>query len=420
MAKKAGLPVELSGERANKLWGGILFFLREKLLQPGTVIRKSVEPVAVRHGFIPRHDPWESRAEALRPWFPGLSDPAKDVVLREVVKSLMDQGDYVKKIVRSTLTLHHLQFAQGSFWETTIRSSEFRTVFHSYVRDKKLGQGGNGTVWKMRRDDDFVCAMKLLSVVNSQTTRRDRFLNELWFCALTDHPDIVKVLDWGLSMTGGEAFYVMPLYDGSLRDLMDTGIEPDKVPALFLTALDGIEAAHNAKIWHRDLKPENLLHKDSKRLIIGDFGIAHFTDATKRANVNTRTGAWVANRNYAAPEQRRKNARVDQRADIYALGLILNEMFTGEMALTPDHKMIGSVAPNYAALDGVVQEMLSVSPPSRPSIDKIRAALKAVMHHSVRPIKADPRPRSASSSARRQNSRSSKSKSNRRKMNSLR
>jgi serine/threonine protein kinase len=146
-------------------------------------------------------------------------------------------------------------------------------------------------------------------------------------------------------------------------------------------------------------------------LIVGDFGIAHFTDITKRANVKTRPGAWVANRNYAAPEQRRKSGRVDQRSDIYALGLILNEMFTGEMALTPDHTLIKSVVPQYASLDKLVHAMLSASPGNRPPINEIRSAVKAAMSRVRAAPKVSPPSRSTSGIAGRQNPRSSKPKS---------
>jgi hypothetical protein len=231
MAKKAGLPIDVTGEGADKVMWRVLYFLRNKFQESNTLINKYVEPVVTTRGCS-RPVEARSRIDAIHDWFLKLDEGRKRLVLHEVVKNLMNQSDTVKKITTSALKLHYLQFAQGSFWDTKIKSTEFRTVFHSYVRDKKLGEGGNGTVWKMRRDDDFVCAMKLLSIVNSQTTRRDRFLNELWFCALADHPNIVKVLDWGLSVTGGDAFYVMPLYDGNLRDLIETGIEPDNVPTL--------------------------------------------------------------------------------------------------------------------------------------------------------------------------------------------
>jgi serine/threonine protein kinase len=74
-------------------------------------------------------------------------------------------------------------------------------------------------------------------------------------------------------------------------------------------------------------------------------------------------------------EQRRKNGIVDHKADIYALGLILNEMFTRELALSPDHKRIAAVAPRYAHLDRLVSKMLSKTPANRPSIATILKAL---------------------------------------------
>lgn len=77
-------------------------------------------------------------------------------------------------------------------------------------------------------------------------------------------------------------------------------------------------------MWHRDLKPENILHDPiENRLVVSDFGIAHFTAELMHTLVETKLAERLANFHYAAPEQRRPGGLVDHRADIYALGLIL-------------------------------------------------------------------------------------------------
>jgi serine/threonine protein kinase len=98
----------------------------------------------------------------------------------------------------------------------------------------------------VRRDDNQSFAMKVLTKVDLLSSRRNRFSNEIWFCAQSNHPNVVKVLDWGLSAIGGQPFYVLPLTDCSLRKLIDDGIDPAKVPKLLTTALAGVEAAHMA------------------------------------------------------------------------------------------------------------------------------------------------------------------------------
>ena len=168
----------------------------------------------------------------------------------------------------------------------------------------------------------------------------------------------------------------MPLAQGSLRNLMADGIHADAVLKYFGQILNGVESAHLQNVWHRDLKPENILVLDDSRLAIADFGIARFAEEELYTLVNTDQNTRLANFLYAAPEQRNRGAPVDQRADIYALGLILNEMFTREVPHGTDYKIIGSVAPQYAYLDDLVAEMLRQSADARPAtIDIIKLAL---------------------------------------------
>lgn len=100
-------------------------------------------------------------------------------------------------------------------------------------------------------------------------------------------------------------FYVMPLYQHTLRGLMDAGIERNRILPLFSLILDGVEAAHLLRVWHRDLKPENVLcDANSGSAVIADFGIAHFEEDELYTAVETRNGDRLANFQYAAPEQR--------------------------------------------------------------------------------------------------------------------
>jgi serine/threonine protein kinase len=199
------------------------------------------------------------------------------------------------------------------------------------------------------------------------------------FCKGNRHPNIIKVEDWGLTEVAGQEvpFYVMPLYSKTLRHLMGDGIDSNTILALFGQILDGIEAAHEQGVWHRDLKPENLLYDpDSRRVVIADFGIAHFAEPLLQTTIETGPQERLANFQYAAPEQRTRS-KVDHRADIYALGLILNEMFTGRLLQGTGHKTIGSIAPSHARLDFAVDRMVRQSPAERPqSIAGVRQLLR--------------------------------------------
>jgi eukaryotic-like serine/threonine-protein kinase len=114
---------------------------------------------------------------------------------------------------------------------------------------------------------------------------------------------------------------------------------------------------------HRDLKPENvLLDQDSNQLLVADFGIADFGQDPLFTDPETSPHRRLANFRYSAPEQRTPGVPVDLRADIYALGLMLNEMFTGEVPQGTGYKLIREARPEWRALDHLVERMLRWDP----------------------------------------------------------
>lgn len=103
----------------------------------------------------------------------------------------------------------------------------------------------------------------------------------------------------------------------------------------------------------------------SAEIVVADFGIARFEEDELFTAAETRDDARMANFIYAAPEQRIRGGIVDRKADIYALGLILNELFTGALALGTNYKAISSVANDYWYLDDLVEKMLQQDPDLR-------------------------------------------------------
>ncbi len=255
----------------------------------------------------------------------------------------------------------------------------FITTFATFTATHIIGEGGAGRIFEASDDTGGICAIKWLDPAKATKEKVKRFKNELQFCLRNQHPHILTIVDHGVFIKGegNSLFYVMPLYDGSLRDLLKAGISPDKVLNYFARILDGIEAAHIQSVVHRDLKPENILYAaDDDRLVIADFGIAHFEEDELYTAVETKDSARLANFQYAAPEQRSRGTEPDQRADIYALGLILNEMFTGKVLSGTGYKTIVKVAPDYEYLDSIIEEMTRQSPEDRiDSIEKIKNQL---------------------------------------------
>ena len=256
----------------------------------------------------------------------------------------------------------------------------FETTFTRYTGTDIIGQGGAGHIYQATDAAGDVYAIKLLDSEKAKSEKTRRFKNEVLFSFRNQHQNIITIVDYGVFITNNKRspFYVMPLYkEGSLRKLIATGIQPNKVLFYFAQILDGVEAAHLQKVLHRDLKPENVLYDTVQdRLLIADFGIAHFEEEALYTNVKTSPNTRLANFQYAAPEQRDRGAEVDHRADIYALGLILNEMFTGKVPHGTGYKTIGSVAPEYGYLDEIVSRMLRQSADERPaSIEIIKQPL---------------------------------------------
>jgi len=255
----------------------------------------------------------------------------------------------------------------------------FTTTFATYTATHIIGEGGSGRIFEAEDDVGDKHAIKCLDPAKVTKEKVKRFKNELQFCLRNQHPNILTITDHGIFIKeqNNSPFYVMPLYDGSLRDLLEARISPDKVLTYFAQMLDGIEAAHIQGIVHRDLKPENVLYAtDDDRLVIADFGIASFEEEELYTAVETKDSTRLANFQYAAPEQRSRGSKTDHRSDIFALGLILNEMFTGEIPQGTGYKTIATVAADYEYLDSMVEEMIRQSPQERfNSIEEIKNQL---------------------------------------------
>ncbi|MEY4578129.1 MAG: hypothetical protein RL701_2832 [Pseudomonadota bacterium] len=205
-----------------------------------------------------------------------------------------------------------------------------------YTIQSALGAGGMATVYLVRHDVlDKPRALKVLNpalLANAQL--RDRFLAEAQIQATLRHPNVVEVND--IFSDPSVAAIVMEYIEGpTLQDyLMERGALPWlEVIGLISDVIAGVDCAHQANIVHRDLKPSNvLLAKQRDGTLIAkvcDFGIAKHNQEGKS---QTKTGAHMGTVGYMSPEQIRDAARVDRRADIWAIGAIMHEMLTGKRA----------------------------------------------------------------------------------------
>jgi serine/threonine protein kinase len=257
--------------------------------------------------------------------------------------------------------------------------SAFETLSDVYTVTGIVGEGGSGRVFAVSDSTGAKYALKCLFPHLITTQKRKRFKNEIDFCSKQKHQNLIQVIDSGLEEWDRVKvpFYVMPLVAETLRKLCEKKIPVAQVLPLFSQILDGVEAAHLLGVTHRDLKPENILYDtEHDRLMIADFGIARFEEEIIATAVETKAADKLLNIRYSAPEQQERGAHVGQRADIFALGLILNEMFTGTVPQGTGYKTIVGVAPNFAYLDGIVDRMIQNDPNARPAgIEEVKKEL---------------------------------------------
>jgi len=202
-----------------------------------------------------------------------------------------------------------------------------------------LGSGGMGEVWRARdtRLQRDVAIKVLPAELASDAERRVRFEREARAMAALSHSNVIAVFDTGVHE--GAPYIVEELLDGeSLRARLNAGPLPTLAAVEIAASIArGLAAAHEKGIVHRDLKPENVVLTRQGNVKVLDFGLAKLVDGTPLDQAGTLsrvpTGATEAGHvlgtlGYMAPEQVRGGA-VDQRADLFALGVVFHEMLTG-------------------------------------------------------------------------------------------
>jgi serine/threonine protein kinase len=257
------------------------------------------------------------------------------------------------------------------------KGDALKTAFDIYTIQRQRGVGGSGEVYEVNDSEGTAYAAKILDAAKASAKRLKRFKNEIHFCTRYTHPNIVQVQASGIT-DDGATFYVMPLYSGTLRDLIEEGIPPNAVVSYFNQVLDGVGAAHLQGVWHRDIKPENILFsREADILVVADFGIAHFEEEDLLTAVETKNDERLANFLYSAPEQRIRGQCVNGKSDVYALGLILNEMFTKSVPQGTGFRRVSDATNGYAYLDGLIDLMLRHDPAPRPDLADVKRELIA-------------------------------------------
>lgn len=253
-----------------------------------------------------------------------------------------------------------------------------------YRIESRLGSGAMATVYKaydlrLQR----VVALKVLhDHLSNNNELRVRFEQEAKLAARIDHPNVVRIYDFGIDPQG-QLVIVSEFIDGqsltlALRQYVNQ-FQPYLHPALAaLVSLEiakGIDAAHRHSVIHRDLKPDNVLVHHSGEIKLTDFGVARPFESSL-----TQVGQFIGSLTYASPEQV-QGSKVDSRSDLFSFGVILFELLTGQLpfrssnptdlalkisqAVVPPLNQIRPSVPYE--LDTIVRKCLRATPVERPN-----------------------------------------------------
>jgi serine/threonine-protein kinase len=299
-------------------------------------------------------------------------------------------------------------------WDPNLDQLLGTVVDNRYEILRVLGEGGMGVVYEVRhRALGKGFALKALRKdLASDAEIAARFIHEARTAASVSHPGLVEITDFG-RLDSGQPFFVMELLQGqSLATLIRRGgpIPAARAVDIVRQIVEALGAAHERSIVHRDLKPDNIHISPGPsgrdRVTIVDFGLAKVIGTSRL----TRAGMVFGTPHYMSPEQAQGEA-TDHRADIYALGVVMYEMFTGRvpfeadsymgvltkhlyMAPTPPSQLVG--AEKLGALEDIILHCMEKKPENRyRSLRELRQDLDLALGASGAEISVSHRQRAA-------------------------
>jgi serine/threonine protein kinase len=273
-----------------------------------------------------------------------------DEELRVEVEQLLKEHDVTKGLMDESLvpTMSQPPLVGGMDEVSQAESTVALGRIGDYRIERLLGRGGMGSVYQAYEESMHrTVALKVLTPALMGGDETSRFEREAWIAGRLMHPNIVKVYGQGVA---SQCHYIaMELVVGGslsaeLRKIKETTRkEPEsrwysqhvrKVVSLFIGVADALQHVHENGIVHRDIKPHNLLlTKDSSRLLLTDFGLAHDEQSAQL----TRRGDFMGTVRYMSPEQLLAHrVKVDHRTDIWSFGVSLYEALTLELPFSGD------------------------------------------------------------------------------------
>jgi serine/threonine-protein kinase len=278
----------------------------------------------------------------------------------------------------------------------------------NYTVKAKIGEGGMGAVFLA--EHPVIGRKAALKVIHPQHARNaevvSRFVTEATAINRIGHEHIVEVTDFGRT-DAGDFYFIMEYLEGQpLSEVIERAapLPPSQALGIAAQIADALAASHEHGVIHRDLKPENIFlvsrGEDPAFVKVLDFGLAKLLHTDGAAPRNTRDGMVMGTPFYMAPEQCEGTAEVDERADVYALGVLLFELLTGKVPfggnryadvlmkhMTMRPPSVRSLVPEVPPeVDAIVQRALSKDPAQRyPSMTAFREALLEPSSHAAAP-----------------------------------
>ena len=264
-----------------------------------------------------------------------------------------------------------------------------------------LGEGGMGIVYLARQVSlDRKVAIKVMSpVLLKDPSFGARFDREIAALVRLSHPHIVTIFDRGQS-AAGHVYYIMEYVEGKdggapidlERLIADRCLNSQRTRELMLQVVQALGFAHREGIIHRDVKPSNILIDRHGFAKVADFGIASMRASRAISHV-TVANQSVGTAIYMSPEQQRDAASVDHRSDIYAAGVMLYQMLTGDLPAAgyePPSKVVAGLSPQW---DAIVAKALQQRPENRfADMQTFEAALRNLGQTSTGRSPAPPPP----------------------------